>query len=315
MVHHDPIPGLVPVAATAQRPQWAELPAAVQRAVEAVIEGTVERAVSQDSGFTPGFASRLWLTDGRTVFAKAVSDDDQWIAEAYRTEAAKLAVLPAAVPAPRVRATLTVPTGGPSWFVLLLDDVDGAPPTRPWRSDEARRVLEAAGRTAKALTPAPPGRTWAPIAAEIDPVPDWSYARRRYRIGAAAEALSLEGLPRLTGTTLLHTDLRDDNVIMGRDGRVWFCDWNFPTVGPAWVDEVTLAISMHGDGLDVDALLVESGAVADGDDLVDVLLATLLGYFARAGQQPTPDTSRYLRVHQTWYGDVVADWLGRRRGW
>ena len=102
---------------------------------------------------------------------------------------------------------------------------------------EARRVLEAAGRTADALTPAPPGRMWAPIAAEIDPVPNWSYAR--YRIGAAAEALSLEGLPRLTGATLVHTDLRDDNVIMGRDGRVWFCDWNFPTVGPAWVDEVT----------------------------------------------------------------------------
>jgi len=126
--------------------------------------------------------------------------------------------------------------------------------------------------------------------------------------------LSLSGLPRLTGSTLVHGDLRDDNVIMGRDGRVWVCDWNFPAVGPAWVDAVTLAISMHGDGLDADALLEESGAVAAGDDRVDVFLATLLGYFARAGQQPVPDTSPYLRQAQNWYGDVVADWLARRRG-
>ncbi len=249
------------------------------------------------------------------MFVKGVSDDHQWLMEAYRTEAAKLAVLPAAVPAPRVRTTLTVPTGGRNWFILLLDDVDGAPPVRPWRLVEARRVLRAARRTAEALTPAPLERTWAPVAAEIDPFPDWSHARRRYPIGGAAEALSLAGLPRLTGDTLVHTDLRDDNVIMARDGQVWFCDWNFPTVGPAWVDAVTLAISMHGDGLDADALLAESGVAAAGEELVDVLLATLLGYFARAGQQPTPDTSPYLRRAQTWYADVVADWLARRRGW
>ena len=315
MTRRDPLPVTVPFAATAQRPQWAELPAAVRSAVEAAVDAAVERAVSQDSGYTPGFASRLWLSDGRTVFAKGIGDDHQWLLEAYRTEAAKLAVLPAAVPAPRVRSTLTVPTGQGRWFVLLLDDVDGAPPARPWGLDEASTVLRAARRTAELLTPAPPGRAWGQIAAEIDPVPDWSHARQRYRIGAAAEALSLAGLPRLIGATLLHSDLRDDNVLMGRDGRVWFCDWNLPTTGPAWVDAVTLAISMHGDGLDADALLVESGAVAAGEELVDVLLATLLGYFARAAQQPTPDTSPYLRRHQTWYADAVAGWLALRRGW
>jgi hypothetical protein len=313
MPDRDPIPGTVPVAATAQRPEWAELPAAVRGAVEESLGGTVVRAMSQNSGFTPGFASRLWLSDGRTVFAKAVSDDHEWLTEAYQTEAAKLAVLPAAVPAPRARGTLTVPTRTGSWFVLLLDDVDGAPPVRPWGADEASRVLRAAVRTAEALTPAPLGQSWAPIAAQLDPLPDWSHACRRYAIGEVAQELSLSGLPRLTGSTLVHGDLRDDNVIMGRDGRVWFCDWNFPTVGPAWVDAVTLAISMHGDGLDARALLEESGAVAAGDDRVDVFLATLLGYFARAGQQPAPDTSPYLRQAQNWYGDVVADWLARRR--
>lgn len=315
MRDRNPIPVAVPVAATAQRPRWVELPAVVRQAIEVTVGGRVERAESQDSGFTPGFASRLWLSDGRTVFAKGVSDDHRWLMEAYRTEVDKLGVLPAGAPAPRVRETLTVAAGASIWFVLLVDDVDGAPPVRPWVVAEASRVLHTARRTAEVLTPAPPDRRWAPIAAEIDPVPDWSHARRRYRIGGAAEALSVAGLPWLIGVTLVHTDLRDDNVIMGRDGRVWFCDWNFATVGPAWVDAVTLAISMHGDGLDAEALLVESGVDVTGEELVDVFLATLLGYFARAGQQPPPDTSPYLRRHQTWYGDVVADWLARRRGW
>lgn len=311
----DPIPVPVPVSETAQRPRWAELPVAVRTAVEIFLGQPVEKAESQNSGFTPGFASRLWLADGRTAFAKAAGDHQPWLVEAYRTEAAKLAVLPAAVPAPRARGTFTVPTSSGHWFVLLLDDVDGAPPVRPWRLDEAGRVLRTAVRTAEALTPAPPGPPWAPIAAEIDPRPDWSHACRRYRIGAAAQDLSARGLPSLTGSTLIHSDLRDDNVIMGRDGRIWFCDWNFPTVGPAWVDAVTLAISMQGDGLYADALLAESGALPAGEDRVDVLLATLLGYFARAGQQPPSDSSPYLRQHQLWYGDVVADWLARRRGW
>jgi len=315
MPGHDRIPVTVPVSGTAQRPRWTELPVAVRRAVETCLGSTVEKAESQNSGFTPGFASRLWLSDGRTTFAKAASDGQPWLVEAYQTEAAKLTVLPAAVPAPRAREALTVPTGGASWFVLLLDDVDGAPPVRPWRVDEASRVLRTAARTAEALTPAPAGRTWAPIAAELDPRPNWSHACHRYPIGAAAQDLSLRGLLELTGSTLVHSDLRDDNVIMGRDGRIWFCDWNFPTLGPAWTDAVTLAISMHGDGLDADALLAESGAVAAGEDRVDVFLATLLGYFARAGQQQAPYASPHLRRHQIWYGDVVADWLARRRGW
>ena len=52
------------------------------------------------------------------------------------------------------------------------------------------------------------------------------------------------------GDTLVHSDLRDDNVILADTGEVWVCDWNWPTRGPIWVDTLTVAISMVGDGLD-----------------------------------------------------------------
>ena len=125
-------------------------------------------------------------------------------------------------------------------------------------------------------------------------------------------ALAADFLTRLPRTTLVHCDLRDDNVIVGDE--VWVCDWNFPVLGPIWTDLICLLISMHGDGLDADRLLAATGLVPDDElALVDGLLATLLGYFTIAGRRPEVDNSPYLRTHQRWYADATADWLLRRR--
>ena len=110
-------------------------------------------ARSQDSGFTPGFASRLRLADGRRVFVKAADDRSAWLLDAYRQEAAKLALIPAAVPAPRLQMVLDGPVEDRPWVVLVFDDVEGRPPERPWRPDEARLALGTARLLAEALTP------------------------------------------------------------------------------------------------------------------------------------------------------------------
>jgi aminoglycoside phosphotransferase (APT) family kinase protein len=39
-------------------------------------------------------------------------------------------------------------------------------------------------------------------------------------------ALARESFARCAGTAVAHLDLRDDNILIGRDGRVWICDWN-----------------------------------------------------------------------------------------
>jgi hypothetical protein len=96
------------------------------------------------------------------------------------------------------------------------------------------------------------------------------------------------------GDTLVHSDLRDDNVILADTGEVWVCDWSWPTRGPIWVDTLTVAISMVGDGLDGDRILSESGLVANADsDLVDGVLALLLGYCLTAGTEAPPDASPF----------------------
>lgn len=71
--------------------------------VETRLGSPVVSAESQTAGFTPGFASVLTTADGSRHFVKAASLVAQRpFAEAYREEAAKLATLPAGVPAPRL---------------------------------------------------------------------------------------------------------------------------------------------------------------------------------------------------------------------
>ena len=102
---------VLPVRATALRPHWADLPASAREAITFRLGSDVISTTSTGIGFTPGFASRLDLADGRRVFVKAASDADDarsgWgLSEAYREEIRKLRALPADLPAPALLWTV-----------------------------------------------------------------------------------------------------------------------------------------------------------------------------------------------------------------
>ena len=258
-------PLTVPVGATARRPLWSDLPDAVRAIIEDHLGSRVVDATSQGSGYTPGFASRLRLSDGGRVFAKAAYGKYEWMLRAYRQEAAKLALLPTAVPAPTLRWSFDDLVDSDPWVILIMDDIDGRSPHRPWQQAEAELVLDTVSRMSQALTPppAPPaGQPWLTFAEEFagelgnwDLVPHEGIWRDH---GAEAAAMTRRAIELCHGNTLLHCDLRDDNLIIDTAGAAWVCDWNFPIVGPAWIDQVALLISMSGDGLDADALLARS---------------------------------------------------------
>lgn len=97
------LPLTVPQDGTAVRPRWAELPAHVRAVIERRCDASVVDSESMSAGFTPGFASRLHLSDGRRVFVKAADDATRSLfADSYREEARKLDLLPESVPAPRL---------------------------------------------------------------------------------------------------------------------------------------------------------------------------------------------------------------------
>ena len=314
------LPLTVPVAGTAVRPEWAELPVGIRHRIEQALGSSVVTAASQGSGFTPGFASRLRLADGRRVFVKAADAGQPWMRDSYRLEAAKLALIPAAVPAPRLQRVIDELVEGESWLILIFDDIEGRPPQRPWRPVEARSALSTAVIMAEALTPPPPGWDWGQLADEIfEGPPDWAAVHEHAGWTAYADDLRTYVDCRselLAGNTLAHLDCRDDNLIMDTAGRAWVCDWNFPAVGPRWADAVCLAISMYGDGLDAEALLAGTGLVTDDDHQgIDCFLAVLTAYFLIQSVQPVNTTSPYLRTHQTWYAQACGSWLKQRLSW
>jgi thiamine kinase-like enzyme len=114
----------------------------------------------------------------------------------------------------------------------------------------------------------------------------------------------------------VHADARDDNFILADDGRTVLCDWNWPALGPRWIDAVDLLATAHAEGLDVDSSLRENPLTAGVPaEHVDVWLAALCGIMVEADARPVPTSSPYLGVHRRWWAAALWGWLSQRRGW
>ena len=305
-----------PVGRTAQRLEWPHLPPALRSVIERHLGTPVARAISQTSGFTPGFASVLVGQDGTQHFVKAASLKAQRVfAESYREEARKLSALPPGVPAPRLRWV----HDADDWVVLGIEHVEGRAPARPWTDADLAASLDMLATTASCTTPAPAGLALDTFVAEFAAWPAyWDYARSTFVLphGDEAAALAARYAEVVAGDTVVHTDVRDDNILVRPDGTAVLCDWNWPVVGAAWLDPLLLLIGPRGDGLDVERVLAEHPVFAGVPaEAVDIVLALAIGYFLKASDDPVPPTSPHLRDHQRWQGDVLWDWLCERRGW
>ncbi len=307
----------VPHGRTAQRLDWMLLPPMTRRLIEAQIGFPVTRADSAGAGFTPGFASVLTGPRGERVFVKAASKKAQRpFAEAYTAEIARLRQLPPDVRAPR----LLWSHEDDLWVVLALEYVVGHNPARPWALHELHACLDVLEDVADRLTPPPAGMALPTFAEDFAPfLHGWDHVRAHAPGWPhLEEAAALAGrMAEVTaGSTLVHTDARDDNFLLTRDGTAVLCDWNWTVVGAAWIDTVLLLISARGDGIDADAVLADRRLTKDVDpEHVDVLLALVCGYMLECRDRPVPNSSPYLRVHARWYSEVSWAWLAARRGW
>lgn len=323
-MHVTPRP---PYDRTAVRPAWAELPPAVRSRVESLAGSPVRDVAPAGGGFTRGFAGLLTLADGDEVFVKAASAEVRPVAHrSYRTEARVLRSLPQDVPAPRLRWTDDVD----DWVVLGIEPVRGRMPGLPWTPADVDLAVAACERAATALTPAPPGLELdrlAGLPAGDDPWLRWydDVARGAVRTELlspwARESLpELQRLldvsaPAIDGGTACHGDLRADNLILGADGEVWVCDWNWLSLAAPWTDLVGLLVTADTDGIDVDGVLARSWLL-DGvePEAVDSWLALLAAFMCGQAARPTPDfASGWLGAHRAHYGTAALAWLEHRR--
>ncbi len=311
---------LIPHGDTAIRLGWKFLPPHIRAEVERRCGSPVVSSVSCDAGFTPGLASVLTCADSSRHFIKAAAAVAQrTFADAYREEARILAGLPARVPAPRLRWVIDE-----DWFVLCTEFVDSTQPARPWSVADLDATLDTCERLAAATTPAPAVLSGKPFTQEAaDLLPGWDLVSVEDLPAPAgadhlSEAVALAGRCRevLDGDTLVHSDLRDDNVLLRPDGTALFCDWNWPARGADWFDSLAVLIGPRGDGLDVTKVMAERPLLRDvPGEHVDIALALMCGHFLGSATQPVPASSPWLRTAQRWQGEVVWSWLAERRGW
>lgn len=310
--------------AQGQRQHWDDLPADVRAGIAALLPAGVAAADTQAHGFSPGVAARLRLADGGRAFVKAVSATANSVAPGmHRAEARLTASFPPGAPVPRL---LGMHDDG-EWVALVYEDVEGRHPTMPWRMDELEHVVDSLGRLHESLTPCPVADVGRAVDDEdnVAEFASWSLLRETMPPGLddwtrahVDELATLESGWRTAadGDTLLHLDLRADNLLIRPGGDVVFVDWPWGARGAPLLDVVAFApsVAMQG-GPDVDWLVARHPMTRGADpQAVNALLAAIAGMFTYRALQPPPPGLPTLRAFQDAQGRSARRMLAARLG-
>jgi aminoglycoside phosphotransferase (APT) family kinase protein len=304
--------------ASKDRLRWNKMSAPIRAEIEQLIGGTVITTQNCPGGFSPGFASRLTLADGRRVFVKAM-DADAWPQEAmtHRTEAVITAALPATVPAPQFLGTFD----NGHWVVLAFEDIDGAEPPQPWNPTDLGRVVAAVRQLARAVTPSPITLPrdhprlggWAKLARDRFRLPQLS-DHSRWAADNIARLIRLEeeGLAAAQGPSLVHFDLYPHNILL-TPRRVLFVDWPHARLGASVVDLVIVLSSVAADRIDSEPILrnhVETAELEPGT--IDTILAAHAGFLLDGGLSPISPGLEPIIEAKLHLGHGAVNWLQQR---
>ena len=311
-------------AAQGVRIEWAQLPAPVRAAIEDVCGAAVVQARTQPGGFSPGLAARVRCANGARYFVKAVSahanPDTPGL---HRQEARVLAALEPLItsrqlPIPRLDGIVD----RPPWIALVLQDIDGRQPQLPWQTAELRQVVAALDQLADALTPAPvpvPAvgerlgaefTGWRTLAASPgrDHLDRWS----RTHLDELAD-LEATWAGHAAGDTLLHADIRADNVLLTGQGAT-VVDWPWACRGAAFTDLVLFApsVAMQGGPRPADLIASSRSGAAASPAAVTALVCALAGFLTEASLRPPPPGLPTIRAFQAAQAAIARQWLTER---
>lgn len=301
---------------------WAEVPARVQAWASGLREGGITGVVDLQGGFSPGATSRLTFASG-DLFVKAVGLDlNADSPTLHRREIAISAALPEGPMFPHL---IDAYDDG-DWVALAFEAVDGRMPSQPWQPEDLSLAIAAVVGMHHALTPPPlpamvPAEErfaplfggWAGLAS--GPIPDGLDQWSQRHLDRLAD-LESGWPPACAGGTLVHGDLRSDNMLLAEHGAV-IVDWPHAAVGSPMLDVVCWAPSVALEGGPLPEALFERHATwaAVDQDALAALVAAVAGFFISHSLKDPPPGLPTLRAFQAAQGEVTRAWLARLTGW
>ncbi|MGH6941725.1 phosphotransferase [Hypericibacter sp.] len=330
-----------PPAARENKPRWSDVPTAAVAALERALGASVAEAEIAWGGYSPSASFHLTLADGRHAFVKGTHPGQtregrlslaQEI-ESYRA----LPVLKGL--APDYLGTIEVD----AWTFLLLEAIEGAQKALPWSPAKLERLAQSLAvfyERARdlAMTWQRPNayRSLAIDLSDLDT--GWIALARStdaqkgflslFADRAAARRWFDRSLPRLVelqsaagellqpaperATSLIHLDLRSDNLLFRADGAPVLLDWSYVTTGPVVLDTVFFAPSVEGEGglaaSETVALFERALGLRFPKRDQQIALAFAAGYFADKAYLPPPPGLPRLRWIQRLQLAVCLGW-------
>jgi aminoglycoside phosphotransferase len=304
---------------------WSETPERIREWASAVVGSAVVGVREATGGFSPGCCTVLRFDNGRAAFVKAVGEELNPVSPRFhRREAAMAASLPRL---PQLPVLIDSYDDG-DWVALMFEAIDGSMPAHPWQQKELDTVIEAMASLHEALTPCPVAealptsvraeevltgwRTLAEMPALPDGLDPWS--RRHLGRLVEAEVASLTAVDE--GDTLVHGDIRADNVLLA-GGVAVFVDWPHASRGtPLW-DVLAMAPSVHLEGgPEPEAVLAKYRLANRLDpDATTAVIAAIGGFLTQRALLPPEPGLPTLRAFQDAQGRVTRDWVRTRTGW
>jgi hypothetical protein len=311
-----------PFAAGVHLP-WSQVPEPVRDWAVAVGRGPILGIEDLRGGFSPGAASRLRFPDG-DLFVKAVGLEQNPESPAmHRREVEVSAALPTGSVFPRLLESYD----DGDWVALAFAAIDGRMPHHPWVPEELSAAVSAVGMMHEALTPSP-SASIAPTATRFEPVfGGWERLASGGEAPTGLDEWSGRNLDRLAeleqgwvgaseGSTLVHGDIRSDNLLVSADGIV-VVDWPHASIGSAVLDLVGWAPSvvLEGGPMPEELLALHPPSAAAEPEVVSALVAAVAGFFIEGSLRSPPPGLPTLRAFQAAQGNVARAWLQRRTGW
>ncbi|WP_276356128.1 aminoglycoside phosphotransferase family protein [Cohnella caldifontis] len=311
------------------KPKWRDVPVELRKQVEEIMGSSIRTATQVFGGYGPSATFRIFLEDGRTLFAKGAglgSVPENWRVlpteeTVYREVAAISSICPRYFGSVKVEG----------WHLLLLEDLKNTKKVPPWTEELALQAIRdiasfhARGHSdngkVKSMEKSGFADNWLNIKNRSDERNAFLglFRERRDEAEAWLDA-NMNSLVQFEAGLLrpdqpwgfIHSDIRSDNLRF-RGGTTVLFDWALACSGPFMFDVGFFFPSIEGEGGPrAERLLPEYKRVmashgiefpAFSERSVAVAAA---GYFAtRAGKPPIPQLPRLRSIQRLQLGPAL----------